>query len=90
MIKTESELEDNAVSFQKGFLAIKSVINKLLNGKPDESLEKIELKLKVLNYIKKNKEAYLSELIEKFKVDPSLMIEILEELKSQKKIRRTE
>jgi len=49
--------------------------------------EIIELKSKILFYIKNKKEFYLSDIIEEFGVEPEILIKILNELKKEKVIR---
>ena len=90
LIENRLDLENNAINFQKGFLSFKTVTQALLNGSKDESIRAIQLKSEILAYIRKKKEAYLSELIEEFDVEPSVLIKILNELKEKKLIRRVE
>ncbi len=80
-----------AESFQSGVLFPKFAVSKLLNGKTDEGFERIRLKRGILNYIRKNDEVHLSDLLEIFNAEnPSTIIELVQELKSQKSIRSTD
>lgn len=90
MLKNKSEIDNDAIILSEGLFSFKTVIDKLLNGKPEENKEFELLAKGVMTYIRKNKEAYLSDLIETFKVEPSTMIKVLRFLKEKKLIRRME
>jgi len=76
----------SAESFQKGLLSVIEITHKMLNGKPDKSFERMKIESKILTYIKGNKEAYLSDMIEEFNIEPDELIAILNDMIKEKKI----
>jgi|GEM_PF-5944833 DeoR/GlpR family transcriptional regulator of sugar metabolism len=87
LLLEQKDVKENAKAFQKGVFSIQNITDIMLNGKV---YEKENLKTKILSFIRTKKEVSISELIEEFDVEPSIIIEILNDLKKEKNIRKVE
>jgi len=73
---------------QDGINFSTKIISVMFNGKNLEEVEQKSLKNKILIFIKRNNNAFISDISDYFKISPEKTIGIVEELEMSGKIRR--
>jgi len=80
-------IDSITISAHKGLLFPIKAISSVLNGNMEE-IEELELKGRILQFLKRNEKVFVSDIVDYFEIDSEKALEILEELEEEGKIKR--